>query len=345
MANAKNPRGLFERPLGSGVWWINYYADGKQHREKAGRKSDALALYQKRKADTRRGVKLPELVRGNVVTLADLMQDAVDYARVHSQTPDDYEWKRRALVEPFGSRPAAEITPGEIDGWLRSHCKAAATANRFRAFVSLCYRLGLENKKVAANPARLVRARKENNARLRFLTFDEYDALLARIRRDYPEQAPAFVVSIFTGMRWSEQFQMKWSQVDFKRKVVHLSETKDPKGRVITRNVPLNSVAFTAIQEQQQLVAHKPTDRVFPDAGWYCRYWFIPAMKSAGIDDYTWHSNRHTFCSWLAIEGVSLKEIQELSGHKTLSMVARYAHLSPHISAKASERMVLDRFK
>ncbi len=116
---------------------------------------------------------------------------------------------------------------------------------------------------------------------------DEYDALLATIRRDYPEQAPAFVVSIFTGMRWSEQFQMKWSQVDFKRKVVHISETKDPKGRVITRNVPVNSVAFTAIQEQEQRVVHKPTDLVFPDAEWYCRFWFIPAMKSAGVDDYT----------------------------------------------------------
>ena len=30
-------RGLFERPAGSGCWWINYYVDGKQHREKVGR--------------------------------------------------------------------------------------------------------------------------------------------------------------------------------------------------------------------------------------------------------------------------------------------------------------------
>ena len=54
----------------------------------------------------------------------------------------------------------------------------------------------------------------------------------------------------------------------------------------------------------------------------------------------TWHSNRHTFCSWLALAGVQLKHIQELSGHKTISMVARYAHLLPHVTADASERMV-----
>jgi len=38
-------RGIFERPDDSGIGWINYYVKGKQHREKVGRKSDAIALY------------------------------------------------------------------------------------------------------------------------------------------------------------------------------------------------------------------------------------------------------------------------------------------------------------
>jgi hypothetical protein len=33
----KAVRGVFERPKGSGLWWINFYQDGKQHREKVGR--------------------------------------------------------------------------------------------------------------------------------------------------------------------------------------------------------------------------------------------------------------------------------------------------------------------
>ena len=65
---AKAIRGVFEHPVGSGCWWVNYYANGKRHREKAGRRGDALALYQKRKADARRKLKLPELVPGRVVT-------------------------------------------------------------------------------------------------------------------------------------------------------------------------------------------------------------------------------------------------------------------------------------
>lgn len=332
-------RGIFERPPGSGIWWINYYVRGKQHREKVGRKSDAIALYQKRKADARRGEKLPELRHQTVTTFGDLAKNALDYAKVHLKTWADYDWKERTLRSPFGSHAAAEITPQEIDAFLTKHCRTAATANRFRAFFSLCYRLGMENGKVTSNPARLVRMRKENNARLRYLSRDEYKTLSEIILRDNPRQHPAFIVSVYTGMRWGEQFSLTWNQVDFKRRIIRLTETKNGSAR----NVPLNSIAFEALRSQQKLVLHKPTDNVFPEAGDYCRFWFEPAIKEAGINGYTWHNNRHTFCSWLAMAGVSIKEIQELAGHKTITMSARYAHLSPERSASASERLVSTR--
>jgi len=43
----------------------------------------------------------------------------------------------------------------------------------------------------------------------------------------------------------------------------------------------------------------------------------------------SFHSCRHSFCSWLAMEGVPLHVIGELAGHRTLKMVQRYSHLSP----------------
>ena len=39
------------------------------------------------------------------------------------------------------------------------------------------------------------------------------------------------------------------------------------------------------------------------------------------------HSLRHTFASWLAIAGVSLRRIQELLGHKSITTTERYSHL------------------
>ena len=78
MKKKKNPRGLFERPPGSGVWWINYYVNGKQHREKVGRKSAAIDLYRKRKEDDRSGRKLPTLRNTAIVTISELDRPDAD---------------------------------------------------------------------------------------------------------------------------------------------------------------------------------------------------------------------------------------------------------------------------
>jgi integrase len=52
-----------------------------------------------------------------------------------------------------------------------------------------------------------------------------------------------------------------------------------------------------------------------------------------GVDDsrqrVVFHTCRHTFASWLAIEGTPLYTIAKLMGHKSISMSERYAHLSP----------------
>jgi integrase len=197
----------------------------------------------------------------------------------------------------------------------------------------------MENGKTTVNPARLVRMRTEHNARMRFLSRDEYTKLLGIVRGDNPEQVPAFIVSVYTGMRWGEQFSLEWGQVDLKRKVIRLTKTKNGSAR----NVPLNSVALETLTRHRESVAHAPADAVFPRPGPHsdCRWWFEPALTEAKITDYTWHNNRHTFCSWLAMAGVSTKEIQVLAGHKTITMAARYAHLSPEATASASERLVI----
>jgi len=55
-ASSKKPKpikGVYEHPVDSGIWWINYYVGGRRHREKVGRRSDAVTLYQKRKTDAR----------------------------------------------------------------------------------------------------------------------------------------------------------------------------------------------------------------------------------------------------------------------------------------------------
>jgi len=53
------------------------------------------------------------------------------------------------------------------------------------------------------------------------------------------------------------------------------------------------------------------------------------------------HVLRHTFCSHLAMRGAPVRAIQELTGHRDLSMTQRYMHVSP--AAIESAIQLLDR--
>jgi len=65
-----------------------------------------------------------------------------------------------------------------------------------------------------------------------------------------------------------------------------------------------------------------------------CRRAEIPyGLKTT--DGATFHKTRHTFGSWLAIRNVSIKTIQELLGHKDISMTMRYAHLAENVKNEA----------
>ena len=331
-------RGVFEKLPGSGVWWIQYFADGQRHREKVGRKSDAIDLYRIRKADARAGRKLPQL-RGASTgpTVSDLIDDVLQFVSEHKDQRN-YVSKagiiRRTLL---ASRPAANLTPQDIDVWLKEHCKTPATANRYKAFLSLCYREGIANGKVSVNPVRSVRPRKEPKGRQRFLSREEYKTLHDIVAEKFPEHLAEFVVSVHTGMRLSEQYSLKWRQVHLDRKRIELTETKNTE----PRTVHLNQVAVDAI-ESIRPAKPKPADLVFTSAtkDFTQRAWFEPCLEAAKIEDYTWHNNRHTFCSWLAMAGASIKEIQEAAGHKTIAMSARYAHLSPQHTAAVVDRLV-----
>jgi integrase len=334
----KKHRGLFERPPGSGIWWINFYVDGKQHREKAGTKQAAINLYQKRKQDDREGKKLPSLRSTRFVTLSELIDDALEHVAGHKDLRN-YKSKAEIVRADLGGRKAEDITPQELLQWLNGRKKSAATYNRYKAFLSLCYRVGEQNSKVEKNPARKAPHKREDNARIRFLSQeDEYPRLHASVSELFPEHVAEFVVSVHSGMRLSEQYTAEWSQYQKDRRAIELSKTKNGH----QRTVHLNQDAIDAI-ESLKLPGQRMRGRIFPREGSKDRFdnrsWFVPCLEAARIDVYLWHCNRHTFCSWLAMAGASTKEIQEAAGHRTITMAARYAHLSPAHRLSVVERI------
>jgi integrase len=163
---------------------------------------------------------------------------------------------------------------------------------------------------------------KENNKRLRFLADDEINALLAECPAHLK---PIVSCAILTGMRRAEILSLKWDQV--RNGFIYLSKTKTNESRQIPVSDALEAV-FREIRGKQ----HLTSEQVFTFRGEAIqdntKKAFNAAVKRAGLVDFHFHDLRHTFASQVLLNGGTLKDVQELLGHKTMTMTLRYSHLT-----------------
>lgn len=130
-------RGLYEHPKGSGVWHIQYFdADKQRHREKVGRRSDAIGLYKAREAEIRAGKKLPRNLQRGAITFKQLTDDILTYSANHHGDQRNIKSRIDQILPEFSDREAASIKPIDIDAWISSNTKTAGTFNRYRALFS-----------------------------------------------------------------------------------------------------------------------------------------------------------------------------------------------------------------
>lgn len=334
----KNTKGVFEKVSGSGIWWVRYAgATGKIRREKVGNKGAAIKLYAKRKTEVLQGKKLPENFRAKPVEMQVLIADAIEHCRNNNRGFAQDRLRLLTVLRDFGSRTAASIAPQDIERWLEGNGWSAGTINRFRATLSLVFRLGIANRKTESNPVKLVRRKKENNGRVRFLSAEEEMRLRTVVTSRYPEHLPELDIALNTGLRRGEQYSLMWNDVDFGTKLLAVSQTKNGE----TRHIPLNTVALAAFgglyrnsSGEGYVFTNRNGDRLLKG-----RHWFEPAVREANLKDFSWHCLRHTFASRLVMAGVDLRTVQQLMGHKTIQMTVRYAHLAPEHQMAAVERL------
>jgi integrase len=189
------------------------------------------------------------------------------------------------------------------------------------------------------NPVLKVSKPKEPRGRVRFLSEEERERLLKSCKGSKnPHLYAVVVLALSTGGRKSELLSLHWKDIDFKRGRLIFRETKN--GDI--RSVPLTGHALDILKDHAR-IRRIGTSYVFPsmrgnqgmsirDAWEYC-------LKRGDISNFHFHDLRHSYASYLAMNGASLLEIAELLGHKTLAMVKRYSHLSETYTAGIVARM------
>lgn len=263
----------------------------------------------------------------------------------HAQRIQFAWWKRE-----FGHLTLADLTPATLvearDKLLTTPCRRGGTlspayTNRHLAALShACTVAVKEWQWIESNPVLRVTKPTEPRGRVRFLSDDERERLLTACRESSNgDLYPAVILALSTGARQAEVMGLRWPDVDLSRKVATLHETKNGERRLL----PLAGPALDLLRERAK-VRHLDTDLIFPGRTRPAkpvdlRTPFETALKRAEIADFHWHDLRHTAASYLAMNGASLAEIAEVLGHKTLSMVKRYAHLSEAHTASVVERM------
>jgi integrase len=184
------------------------------------------------------------------------------------------------------------------------------------------------------NPAKKVKKPTEPDGRVRFLDDDERQRLLVACKESSSDLLyPCVILALSSGMRQAELMGLKWQDVNLKDGFLILHKTKNGT----KRRVPLAGHGLELLKEHAR-VRRIDTPLLFPSNSnpqkpMDLRSAFQYALERAKIENFHWHDLRHCTASYLAMNGASLAEIAEVLGHKTLSMVKRYAHLSDgHVS-------------
>lgn len=262
----------------------------------------------------------------------------------------------RAIKAAFGDRSAASVMPYEVSDWLKGLGKKPGTLNRYRSTFSSVYRYARERAKVTSNPVRDTQQLKVRLPNPRWLQPDEEDRLRSVLQGwidDCPEHYQIkrlhlrchpieLTVALGTGMRKGNQYAMRWAEhVDFPARAIHLppSMTKTGKPQTIyliddvhDALMELQMVQEELAQLQSEVKGSKAPQRMVADGRVFAisenREWWNAALKEAKVLNFRWHDLRHTTASRLVESGANMKLVQEALGHASITMTARYAHIS-----------------
>lgn len=293
----------------------------------------------------------------------------------HRKTGKETMERIASSFGPMYDMGLTELTNGQIEAWRTKRLKAGAkssTVNRDIASLRSAVAKAVEWEIIGEHPfAKVKPLQIDPNPIVRFLSIDEEKRLrLALDTRQDKHRAtrdsanhwrkergkaplpdlksleftdhlkPMILISINTGIRQGELFNLTWRQVDFERANLTVHGYGAKSGR--TRHIPMNAEALKTLTDWKAqstgsgLVFPNKNGSPFDNVG---NSW-TKLLLDASIENFRWHDLRHHFASRLVMAGVDLNTVRELLGHSDIKMTLRYAHLAPEHKAAAVAKLI-----
>ncbi len=336
------------RKRGPDVWcfrWREPGADGRRiHRRIVlGTAEDLKSIASARKlvVGLRREINVNDIrLRNTSITLKDLsrhyqQRELADLnSRIAYSTKRAYAGYLTKWIEPrWGQYALSEIRAVEVELWLKGIDRAAGTRCKIRNVMSLLFNHGRRHELFDRNPIQWVRQSAKRRTAPDILTSIEVQGLLANLRF---RERTLVLLAVTTGLRRSELFALKWKDVDFEAKEIHVTRSivQNVIGVCKTESsqkpVPVHEDLLNVLREWHGRTSYQLSESwVFASSMNQGRWPFLaqeimrrhvrPVARKLGITKRIgWHTFRHTYSTLLRSTGAELKIMQELLRHSTI---------------------------
>ena len=334
-------------------FYITYRKEGRLLWEKVGWAGEgyspklASEVRGERLRMIRHGQELPK-EKAKIPRFSEMAQVYLKWAKENKARAgrDDCYLYGNHLQHPLGNKRLNEITSFDLERLKSNLSKkelSPASVKHCLVLVREIFNKAREwGKYQGENPIKGVKMPKLSNQRERFLTHEEADKLLTELKTVSESVHDQALLSLHCGLRAGEIFNLKGQDLDFENGLIRIMDPKNKSNRTANMTKAVKEILRARFPENLN-------DLIFKDR-WHggkieiISRTFQRAVESLGfnkdVEDprqhVVFHTLRHTFGSWLAIQGTPILTIKELMGHKTLAMTERYAHLTPGIKKQAT---------
>jgi integrase len=315
----------------------------KEHSCGTDRREDAEAYRSKLEADIRREIIYGRGGRTHTLTIADAGLSYI--ARPGGVRSYDL-WRIDQINNAVGDRPIAQAA----DAWIefkRKRCGglSPATVQRFRATFAAAVNYLAEEEGFDA--PKLPRGEKVSNKRVRYLTDEQADRLVAAYA---PHVQPIAIMLRWQGVRIGEALRAYWMHVNWNADSILVPESKNGEPRTVTMR-PKTRAALHRLWVSRGSPTEGPvflTNRGEPyrdprgykvPSGSPIKKAHATACRRAGIVDFHVHDWRHHWASRCVMSGIDLETIRQEGGWKSLRMVERYATVSAAHRSRAMAKL------
>ena len=265
------------------------------------------------------------------MTLEEAVQRYLAEVSIHHKGHDVERYRLLSLLERLGrTKSLAAFTSKDI-ATLKTDRLRRVSSGAVRRELNLLSSLfetaknewGANN---LSNPVRAVKRPTDSAARDRRLTPAERHQLLSEAANLPNSQLYlAILIALETAMRQGEILKLRWQDVDSYRGIISVRDSKNGQNRLVVVSDRL-AAHLAGI--------HRIEDALFSITASGLQQAFRRLTRQLQMQDLRFHDLRHEAISTFFEQGLTVPEVQVMSGHRTLDQLMRYAHAQIEVIKK-----------